>query len=192
MKKSFIYQLFSKIPTVETPRLILRSMKVSDAEDMFDYAQREDLTRYLTWEPHADIGFTKEYLTYIGQRYRTGDFYDWAVVCKEDGRMIGTCGFTRFDFHSDVGEIGYVIHPAYHGQGYATEAVRAVMDFGFRKLELHRIEAKYIQGNDSSRRLMERVGMTFEGYARDAMKIKGEYRTIGTCAMLQSEYAKEV
>lgn len=188
MKKSLIYRLFSNIPTIETPRLTLRGMRVSDAEDMFAYAQREDVTRYLTWEPHPDLHHTKEYLTYIGQRYRTGDFFDWAVVCREDGHMIGTCGFTKFDFPSDSAEIGYVLNPAYHGKGYATEAVEAVLKFGFERLSLHRIEARFMQENTPSLRLMQRVGMTLEGYAREALLIKGGYRTVGYCSILKGEY----
>lgn len=192
MKKSFIYRLFSAIPTIETPRLILRSMKVSDAQDMFAYAHREDVTRYLTWEPHPDVSHTKEYLTYVGQRYRTGDFYDWAVVCKADKRMIGTCGFTSFNFDSDGGEIGYVLNPDYHGQGLATEAARAVLRYGFEELHLHRIEARFIQENHRSLALMERIGMTFEGYARESHFLKGKYQTIGRCAILDWEYNGEV
>ena len=190
MKKSAIYQLFSHIPILETERLTLRGMRVSDAEDMFAYARYEPVTRYLTWTPHPNLKHTKDYLTYVGQRYRTGDFFDWAVVCKEDGRMIGTCGFTSFDFASDCAEIGYVLNPDYHGRGLASEAVREVVSFGFKELSLHRIEAKFIQENTRSLRLMERVGMKFEGYAREAMKIKGQYRTIGRCAILRSEWEK--
>lgn len=190
MKKAAIYQLFSKIPPIETPRLLLRAMKVTDAADMFDYARREDVTRYLTWTPHPDVGYTREYLTYVGQRYRTGDFFDWSILHTESGRMIGTCGFTRFDFSSDSAEIGYVLHPDYRGRGLATEAVNAVISFGFERLKLHRIEAKYIRGNEASRRLMERVGMEFEGYARESMKIKGVYQTVGTCAMLAEDHQK--
>lgn len=188
MKKDLLYRLFSRIPPLGTERLILRAMRVSDAEDMYDYARRADVTRYLTWYPHGSLDETREYLTYVGQRYRTGDFYDWAIVHRADNRMIGTCGFTSFRCPSDVGEIGYVLNPAYHGRGLATEAVRAVLRFGFEELSLHRIEARFIEGNDSSRRLMERVGMTFEGYARESERIKDEYRTIGTAAILRSEY----
>lgn len=191
MKKDLIYRLFSRIPTMETERLTLRGMRVSDAADMFAYASRPSVTEYLTWEPHTSIEVTREYLTYVGQRYRTGDFYDWSLVCRADGHMIGTCGFTSFNCPADSAEIGYVLNPAYGGQGLATEAVRAVLDFGFRELALHRIEAHFIEGNDNSRRLMERVGMTFEGFARESMRIKGKYRTIGICAILRHEFMKD-
>ena len=190
MKKERIYSLFSRIPTLETPGLTLRGMRVSDAADMFAYAKDPAVTEFLTWYPHADEEETRRYLTYVGQRYRTGDFYDWAVVDKESGHMIGTCGFTSFNCPADSAEIGYVLNPAYQGRGLATEAVRRVLAFGFEELELHRIEARFIQGNHPSRRLMERVGMTFEGFSRESMKIKGQYRTVGTCAVLKSEYAK--
>ena len=188
MKKDLIYRLFSHIPALETDRLTLRGMRVSDAPDMYEYARRPSVTEYLTWEPHASVEETRQYLTYVGQRYRTGDFYDWSVVDKESGHMIGTCGFTSFNCPADSAEIGYVLSPAYQGRGLGTEAVRRVLEFGFEELNLHRIEAHFIQGNDASRRLMERVGMTFEGFARESMKIKGKYRTIGTCAILRSEY----
>ena len=188
MKKDLIYRLFSHIPTLETERLTLRGMRVSDAPDMVEYACRPSVTEYLTWEPHASVEETRQYLTYVGQRYRTGDFYDWSVVDKASGRMIGTCGFTSFNCPADSAEIGYVLNPAFQGKGLGTEAVRCVLEFGFEELHLHRIEAHFIQGNDASRRLMERVGMTFEGYARESMKIKGKYRTIGTCAILREEY----
>lgn len=188
MKKDLLYRLFSHIPTLETDRLTLRGMRVSDAPDMYEYARRPSVTEYLTWEPHTSVEETKEYLTYVGQRYRTGDFYDWSVVDKASGRMIGTCGFTSFNCPADSAEIGYVLNPAFQGKGLATEAVRRVLRFGFEELSLHRIEAHFILGNEASHRLMERVGMTFEGYARESMKIKGRYRTIGTCAILRGEF----
>ena len=187
MKKETVYTLFSHPPVIETERLLLRPMRVSDAEDMFEYAKDPDVTKYLTWDTHATIQVTKDYLTYVGQRYRTGDCYDFAVVCRADGRMIGTCGFTKFFFTDDAAEIGYVLNPAYQGQGLMTEAVAALLHFGFDHLPLHRIEARFMQENLRSRRLMERVGMTFEGYARESVLVKGMYRTIGVCAILRDE-----
>lgn len=176
------------MPTLETERLILRPMRVSDADDMFDYARREDVTTYLLWAPHPGKSYTESYLRYLQGRYALGEFYDWAVVEKEGGKMIGTCGFTRIDFPHDGGELGYVLNPDYHGRGYATEAAERVLRFGFEVLELHRIEAKFIKGNEASLHVMEKLGMQFEGYRRDGMLVKGSYRTIGVCAILKDEY----
>lgn len=192
MKRSTIYKIFSNIPIIETNRLILRKMMVLDYENMYEYACRTDVTKYLTWSPHQNSDYTREYLEYISTKYSLGEFYDWAVINKYDQKMIGTCGFTRFDFHSNNAEIGYVLNPQYWNQGYATEAVRAVIDFGFRKIGLSRIEAKYIEGNDASKRVMERVGMTYEGTMRSALLVKDEYKNIGICSILLNEYKNTI
>ena len=188
MKKQTVYHIFAHIPQLETDRLILRRMLPTDAEDMYDYAHRSDVTRHLTWDPHPNLNYTKEYLAYISAHYAAGDFHDWAVVVREYGRMIGTCGFTRFHCESDCAEIGYVIHPAFWGRGIATEAVGEVIRFGFQRLELNRIEAKFMEGNEASRRVMEKNGMKFEGILRQSMYIKGEYRNVGVCSILRNEY----
>ena len=188
MKRSKIYKIFSNIPLMETDRLILRKMMVKDYEDMYLYACRPEVTKYLTWKPHTSPMYTKDYLEYIATKYSLGEFYDWAVIDKYDQKMIGTCGFTRFDFHSNSAEIGYVLNPEYWGKGYATEAVKAVMKFGFETLGVVRIEAKYMNGNDASRRVMEKVGMSYEGMMRSALLVGDEYKNIGICSILLDEY----
>ena len=106
--------------------------------------------------------------------------------------MIGTCGFASLDSENDRGELGYVLNPDYHGKGYGTEAARRVLQFGFDVLHLHRIEAKFMQENRASLHVMEKLGMTLEGYRRDGMLIKERYRTIGVCAILASDFYKVI
>ena len=188
MKKETVLSVFSRIPTLHTERLILRRMKESDADDMFEYAKRQDVTEYLRWYPHQSKKYTCDYLRYISTRYKLGDFYDWAVIERESGKMIGTCGFTSFDLPHDSAEIGYVLNPDYHGKGYGTEAARRVVEFGFSELSLHRIEARFMKENTASLHVMEKLGMTLEGYRREAMLIKQKYRTIGVCSILCHEW----
>ncbi len=188
-KRDKLFNIFSSMPTLECDRLILRQMKRSDAPDMYEYAQKEEVTKFLLWSPHESLSYTEQYLNYIQSRYRDGDFYDWAIILKSENKMIGTCGFTTIDTENNCGEIGYVINPLYAGNGYACEAVSRILDFGFNEIDLHRIEAKYIVGNEASRRVMEKCNMKFEGVAKGSMKIKGDYRDIGKCAILKSEYA---
>ena len=189
MNKHYLYNIFSKIPILETERLTLRRMKATDAGDMFEYASRSDVTQYLTWNPHPDVDYTREYLTQVQKQYENGEFYDWAVILRDEMKMIGSCGFTSFDDDNSSGEIGYVLNPDFWGQGLMSEAVTAVLGFGFERLGLHRIEAKYMQENIRSRKVLEKCGMTYEGTHRDAMLIKGEFRTISVCAMLREEFA---
>lgn len=190
MKKEKLYRVFSHLPELITDRLTLRKMLVTDYRDMYEYASRNDVTKYLTWYPHPDSAYTREYLQYLGGRYSAGMFYDWAIVYEPDCKMVGTCGFTAFNCPSDSAEVGYVLNPDYWGKGIASEALERVLEFGFEELKLHRIEAKFMKDNERSRSVMERVGMTFEGYHREAMLVKGTYITYGVCSVLASEWAE--
>ena len=188
MKKEKIYRVFSHLPELTTERLTLRRMMVLDTDDMYEYACRPDVTKYLTWFPHPDREYTREYLQYLGNRYSAGMFYDWAVIYEPDCKMVGTCGFTSFNCTSDSAEVGYVLNPEYWGKGIATEALTRVLRFAFEELKLNRVEARFMEDNDRSRRVMEKVGMTFEGVLREAMLIKGTYANVGICSILRSEW----
>ena len=189
---------FQYLPTINTSRLTLREMKISDYADMYEYSKLSEVTRYLLWREHPDEAYTKAYLKRVRKHYRDFSYYDWAIIyngtgyhdplVKYSGRLVGTCGFSSIDEENHVGELGYVLNPALHGNEVALEAARAVMDFGFNELGLNRIEAKYIIGNTASRRVMDKLGMKYEGTMRSAMLIKGIYRDIGICAILKNEF----
>jgi ribosomal-protein-alanine N-acetyltransferase len=134
------------------------------------------------------VYYTRRYLEYLAGRYRIGAHYEWAVIHKESGRMIGTCGFARIDCAHNSAELGYVLHPDYHRQGLIPEAALRVLHFGFCELGLNRIEARYMVGNTPSRRVMEKLGMQFEGVQRDGMLVNGTYRDIATCAILAKDF----
>ena len=163
-------------------------MKRCDSADMFEYAGNEEVTRYLTWTPHPDRAYTEKYLAYAATQYRDGQLFDWALIHRADKKMIGTCGFTRFHFESNGAEVGYVLNPAYQGQGLATEALSALIRFGFEELFLHRIEARFMTENEKSRAVMERCGMTFEGIHRDEMYLRDRYVSVGVCSILSRDY----
>ena len=189
MRREKLYRIFSDIPTLQTKRLVLRAMRRDDAEDMYEYASRADVTEFLLWSEHKSRAYTTDYLKYIESRYSIGDFYDWAVILKESGKMIGTCGFAKIDTVNNSAELGYVLNPAYHRQGIAAEAAREVIRFGFEELELNRIEARFMEGNTPSFRVMEKLGMSFEGFERESVFVKGSYRTVGKCALLSKNFS---
>ncbi len=104
--------------------------------------------------------------------------------------MIGTCGFTSFDLPDNSAEVGYVLNRSRWGEELAPEALRAVLRFGFNYLGLHRIEAHYMVGNEKSLRVMQKVGMKFEGILRDFMFVKGDYVSVGVAAVLRDEFVR--
>lgn len=190
LNRDDIAGIFRDPPVIQTERLCFRKMLRRDASDMFEYSRTREVTEYLLWEPHPDKAYTLRYLTYIQSRYRAGDFYDWAVIWRATDKMIGTSGYTRFNFEANSAEIGYVFNSSYWGMGIASEAVMELLRFGFAELGLHRIEAKFMAGNDRSYHVMEKVGMTFEGIQRDSMFVKGKYVSVGTCSILRNEYIR--
>ena len=179
---------FKEPPTLTTERLTLRKILKSDCEDYFEFASDPAVTKYLLWKPHDSFNFTRHYLSYLQSRYRAGEFYDWGIVDSLTGKFIGTCGFTSFDLANNSAEVGYVLHRAWWRRGIAAEALTKVLEFGFDTLGLRRIEARYMVGNECSRRVMEKVGMVFEGVKRDALLLDGAYVSVGTCAVLNDEF----
>lgn len=180
--------IFKRIPTLRTERLTLRRLRLSDCQDMYEYSRLPEVTEYLLWHPHDNPDQTYRNLEAVQASYKRGQFYDWAVMLTETGKMVGTCGFTSFDHEHGRAEIGYVLSPCVWGQGIATEAVSAVMEFAFTELDINRVEAHYMEGNDRSRRVMEKCGMTFEGIFRQYMLVKGLYRNIGICALTRDGF----
>lgn len=188
---NLIKRIFSRIPTIHTDRLTLREMRRSDAKDMFEYSKNPDTSKYLLWDVHKSLDFTKEFIEYVISKYKSGEYTDWAVIYKENSKMIGTVGFTKIDEENRVAEIGYVLNPEYWGMGIATEMASVAIRFAFETLNMHRVEAKFMFGNDASLAVMKKLGMKFEGYQRDLLFVKGKYRTIGTASILKNEYYRE-
>jgi len=183
-----VYDVFSKIPMLHTDRLVLRKMTVRDADDMYEYSCRPEVSRYLLWTPHTDIKVTRSYLRYLQVQYAQKKFYDWAVDLKSTGKMIGTCGFSRFDEENNAAEVGYVLNSDYWGLGYAAEALACVLDFGFQTLGFNRIYARILDGNTQSVRVAEKNLMRYEATHKNALLVKGEYKTYHIYAILKDEY----
>ena len=188
MNKHKALKIFKKMPTIRTARLTLRKMSVSDSADMYDYSRRSIVTKYLLWTEHESETQTYNFLSDVSDWYKRGAYFDWAVTLTDSGKMIGTCGFTSIDFENGRAEVGYVLNPDFWGRGIATEAVSAVIEFAFKELGANRVEAHFIEGNNASLRVMEKCGMSFEGYLRQYMLIKGEYKNIGIAAVTRDRF----
>ena len=183
-----IFQFFSRSPMIETDRLILRRMRLKDAGDMYEYASRSQVTEYLLWAPHENLEYTKAYLKQVEAAYKSDEFHDFGIILKENNKFIGTCGFANLDMANFKGEVGYVLNPEYWGKGIACEALEAVLQLGFDRMGLNRIEARYMVGNERSLRVMEKCNMSFEGIYRQSMFVKKCFCDIGICAILAKDY----
>ncbi len=153
--------------TLETKRLILRRYELSDAEDMFNnFANSKNVSRFLSWYPHENVEVTKKLLISWIEEYKNDNRYMWAIVLKEMNQVIGSISVVGMSEKHQTAELAYTIGEAYWGKGIATEAVEVVIAFLFNEVGFHRIQAKHDTRNPASGRVMEKVGMKFEGTMR--------------------------
>ncbi len=183
----FYREIFSLLPVLTTDRLILRKMKLSDARDLFAYAKDPEVSRHVLWETHTSIRQSRRFLRAAKRQYRLGQPCSWAITLKNSGRMIGTIGFMWLNTEWLSAEVGYSLSREYWHRGLMTEALRAVIAFGFDTLRLQRIEAQHTLDNPASGRVMQHVGMQYEGTLRQRVKNKGKYEDVKLFAILRTD-----
>ena len=176
---------------LETPRLFLRPFEDGDFEALYAIHSREDVTRFLDWEPPSrdDVRALLNRIKPMTAIDPTGDALRLAALLREDRTLIGDFSLWRVTREHGEGEIGFVMHPDHHGHGYATEASLQLLKVGFELLGLHRIVGRCDARNTASARLMERLGMRREAWFRQNEFLKGEWTDQLVYAILASEWA---
>jgi ribosomal-protein-alanine N-acetyltransferase len=175
-------------PDLHTPRLLLRRLRMEDAQDIFAYACDPQMTPFVFWEPHRTPDDTREYLQRTLEGYAAGAAPAWGVQHLVDGVIIGSCAFHDVSTMHLRGEIGYALARKYWRQGLMTEAVRALLEYGFATLRLNRIEARCDVENTGSWKVMQKVGMKFEGVLRQNIILHGRARDARMYAVLREEW----
>jgi len=183
-----IFPEFGEMPRLETERLVLRKLTMGDVEDIFAYASDAEVTRYLMWEPHATLYDSRVFVTSALARYQCLSPAPWGIELKETRRIIGTCDFISWIWPHARAEIGYALARAYWGRGIMTEAVREMIDYGFRVRGLNRIQAMCEIPNVGSARVMEKAGMTYEGILRQYMIQHDNFRDMKMYAILRRDW----
>lgn len=158
---------FMAFPTLETERFVLRAITLDDANDMFRIMSDPRVMRYFGSDPMTSIDQAIDRAQGIQSAFIEQSGVRWAITGREDGQLIGTCGFWRLIKEHFRAEIGYELAPARWGQGVMTEAVGAMLDFGFAHMGLHSVEAQIDPANIGSRRVLEKLGFVQEGYFRE-------------------------
>lgn len=153
---------------IETKRLILRRFTMDDVEPMYhNWASDPEVTRYLTWSAHSSPQVTEAVLRDWTQNYSRNDFYQWAIIFKENGEEpIGSISVVSQDAKTDKAHIGYCIGKKWWHKGIMSEALEAVIAFLFDKVGAQRIESRHDPRNPNSGAVMRKCGMQFEGTLR--------------------------
>ena len=176
-----------------TERLLLRDFVESDRESVLAYQQDPLYLRYYEWTSRTAEDVRQFIQVFLDQQKQDPRIkFQFAVTLKPTGRLIGNCGVRRDSPDAYEGDIGYEFDPRFWGKGYATEAARAVLGFGFSQMGLHRISAWCIADNTGSARVLEKLGMRQEGRLREHDYFKGRWWDILLYAILYDEWRMQM
>jgi RimJ/RimL family protein N-acetyltransferase len=176
---------------ISTSRLLLRPFRPDDLDALHAIQSREDVTRYLYWDPRsrAEVAEKLAERTAMTAIRKEGDSLLLAVTLRDSGTLIGDVNLWWLSEEHRQGEIGFVFHPDHHGHGYGGEAATEMLRLGFEGLGLHRIIGRADGRNTASARLMEKLGMRREAHLVENEFVKGEWTDEVVYAMLAREWA---
>jgi ribosomal-protein-alanine N-acetyltransferase len=165
---------FTTFPVLSTPRLILRDLRFTDLDNLYEYASDPEIDQYTPWDRYMSLDEAREDLGRYIARYEQGHFRAWGIEHLADKKLIGITNFGFVSTEDRRAEMGYTIARKYWGQGLATEAAQALIQYGFEKLDLVRIEAVVLPENKASSKVLIKVGMQLEGLLRSYQVWKGK------------------
>lgn len=184
--------IFTAFTHIETDRLVLRKIRPEDAQDIFTIlSDTRVIDNTAALELHTSIDQTKELVHQITNGYLADSQQDWmlvAIIDKTTGTLIGCCGFFGYAPLFGRAELGYFLSPHYWGKGFVTEAAQALLNFGFDTMQLNRIEATVYPENGASIRVLEKIGMHYEGLLRQHVVRNGQFRNRQIYSILRNEW----
>ena len=152
-----------KTPILETERLLLRPMKASDAEEVYrNWTSDPEVATFMRWSTHPNVEATREWLASEEQEEESDLLYDWGIVFKETGELIGSGGLSWSE-EKQVYELGYNLMRKYWGRGLMTEAAKKMVEYGVQELNAKKIFGCHAVDNPASGRVMEKLGFRYYG-----------------------------
>lgn len=172
-----------------TQRLILKPPTIEDADTIQRLAGSYTIARYTLNIPHPyEDGMAEVFIQSISTGFAVGNSLQYGVYLPDTLSLIGMAGLSVYQPHGHA-EIGYWIAEEYWGQGYATEASKALVNMGFQDLKLHHIIGEHMPENTASRRVMEHLGMQYEGTLREHVPTReGGRSDLDIRGILRSEW----
>ncbi len=178
-------------PTLETTRLILRPFTLGDARDVQRLAGDREIASTTLNVPHPyEDGMAEQWIGTHQEKYERGELVNFAIVRRADNALLGAMGLRITQQHTHA-ELGYWLGKPYWNAGYCTEAAHAVVAYGFEGLGLHRIHASHMTRNPASGRVMQKIGMRYEGCLRQHVHKREVFEDLALYGILKSEYVSD-
>jgi RimJ/RimL family protein N-acetyltransferase len=176
------------VPTLHTARLRLRPFDDSDRDALFALQSNAHVLRYWDSPPWSDRPRAERFITACRQMAEEGTGVRLAVDRVSDGEFIGWCHLTRWNPDYRSASMGYCFDDAAWGHGYATEAVRALLQWAFDTIELNRVQAETDTRNTASARVLEKLGFVREGTLREDCVVNGEVSDSWVYGLIRREW----
>jgi RimJ/RimL family protein N-acetyltransferase len=177
-------------PTLHTDRLRLRPIEDSDADALFALQSNAHVLRYWDAPPWTERSRAERFIAACRQLAEAGTGARVAVELAADGAFVGWCGLTRWNPDYRSASMGYCLAEAAWGQGYATEAARALLRWGFETLDLNRVQAETDTRNAASARVLEKLGFLREGTLREDCVVNGDVSDSWVYGLLRRDWAR--
>lgn len=177
-------------PSIESDCLYLRPFKKEDSLRVKELANNKEITSILGMPYPYLVKYAEAWIDTHPNLLSNGSEYPLAIVSKEEKDIIGTITI-RIDKENNKGELGYWIGRDYWGKGYATEAVKKMMDYGFNKCHLHKMWATALSRNKASTIVLEKSGLQMEAIFRENKRIGNVYEDVCIYGLLKREYLKQ-
>ncbi|HTN47595.1 MAG TPA: GNAT family N-acetyltransferase [Flavipsychrobacter sp.] len=166
---------FVPFPLLETERLVLRRPEMKDVDLLFKYRSNREFMHFIPHRYATRRDEVEQSLQMIHDRINAGEGINWSITEKDSDAIIGMIGYVVFNKAHHRGEIGYLLFTPHQGKGFIHEASKAVIDFGFKMLNLHSIEAIVNHENMPSKRVLERLGFTKDAFFKDYLHHDGKF-----------------
>lgn len=175
-------------PELFTERLLLRPFSLLDAPDVQRVAGDHAIASTTLVIPHPyEDGMAEDWIRTHPESFRNGTGATFAITLQPSGELAGAVGLVINPAHESA-ELGYWVGKPYRGMGVCTEAARRVLEYGFNTMSLNRIFARHMTRNPASGRVMQKLGMAYEGRLRRSVKKWGVFEDLDTYAILRSEW----
>jgi ribosomal-protein-alanine N-acetyltransferase len=179
---------FSAFPILKTEHLILREMIPADAAAIFRIRGDYEVTKYNIGAAYEGLEQAEDLIAGMAQAYREEKEIRWGITSKSDDTVIGMIGYNYWIRRDARGSVGYDLARAYWGQGIMTEALKAVIKFGFEHMGLNRIEADADARNPASARVLAKAGFHQEGLQREQFYEDSSFNDLVLFALLRKDY----
>ncbi|WP_439554515.1 GNAT family N-acetyltransferase [Flavobacterium macrobrachii] len=179
---------FHPFQNLETERLLLRQLDNKDVNEVLELRGNPETMKFIPRPLAKNTDDALEHIKMINDKIDENVGINWAITIKGSDKMIGLLGHYRIQPENHRAEIGYMILPQYNGKGYVTEAVKAVMEYGFNQMNLHSIEAVIDPENIASERVLQKNGFVKEAHILENELYEGKFWDTVIYSMLKRNY----